>query len=57
MAKQIERLQPYNDLVKKAEKKAKAREKKFSKPEMVVTGKGVFDLQRQMIKHPKIPRK
>jgi len=57
MAKPIEHLQPYDDLEKKAEKKLEAREKKFSKPEMIVTGKEVFNLQRLMTKHPKKPRK
>ena len=46
MAKQVDHLQPYENLEQKAEQKLEAREKKFSKPEMVVTGKGAFALQR-----------
>jgi len=46
MAKQVEHIQPYEDLEKKAEKKLENREKKFSKPEMIITGKGAFSLQR-----------
>ncbi len=57
MAKPIKHLEPYGNLEKKAEKKLEAREKKFSKPEMIVTGKNVFNLQRLLSKHPKKPRK
>lgn len=43
----------YSHLEKSVTKKYKGRDKKTSKPEMKVTGKSVFTLQRLIKKSPK----
>lgn len=55
MAKNIEKFEHMKreKLEEIAAKKFAARDKKISKPKMTVTGKGVFNLQRLIVKKKK----